>query len=121
MGKATPQVANQRVGEIDKTESNAAAVHQLAGKDEERYGEERKLIDAREGPLDDRTVRLVKLAFAMGAHLEGAVHANVRKAVAAGITPEEIYQVVGMAAGSLCLPSTVAVYTWVQDILGTET
>ena len=40
--------------------------------------------------------------------------------IEAGISPEEIYQVVAMAAGSLCLPSTVAVFTWVQDILGTE-
>ena len=36
------------------------------------------------GPLDRRTTRLVKLAITIGAMREGAVHANVRKALAAG-------------------------------------
>jgi hypothetical protein len=39
----------------------------------------------RQGPLDETTVRLVRLAVAMGALREGAVHAGVRKALAQGI------------------------------------
>lgn len=69
----------------------------------------------REGPLDPRTVRLLKLAVATGAMREGAVHASVRKAVAMGIPREEIEQVVALAAGTLGLPSTVAVFSWIQD------
>jgi alkylhydroperoxidase/carboxymuconolactone decarboxylase family protein YurZ len=68
-----------------------------------------------EGPLDARTARLVKLALAVGALREGAVHANVRKALAAGISPAEVEQVVALAAGTLGLPATVAVFSWVQD------
>jgi alkylhydroperoxidase/carboxymuconolactone decarboxylase family protein YurZ len=34
-----------------------------------------------------------------------------------GITPAEIEQVVALAAGTLGLPSTVACFTWVQDVL----
>jgi alkylhydroperoxidase/carboxymuconolactone decarboxylase family protein YurZ len=71
----------------------------------------------REGPLDDKTVRLVKLALAIGALREGAVHANVRKALAAGIAVAEIDQVIALAAGTLGLSSTVAAYSWVQDAL----
>jgi alkylhydroperoxidase/carboxymuconolactone decarboxylase family protein YurZ len=71
----------------------------------------------REGPLDEKTVRLVKLGLAIGALREGAVHANVRKALAGGIPREEIEQVIALAAGTIGLPATVAVFSWVQDAL----
>ena len=67
----------------------------------------------RDGPLDERTARLVKLGIAIGAMREGAIHSSVRKALAMGIGKREIDQVVALAAGTLGLPSTVAVYTWV--------
>jgi alkylhydroperoxidase/carboxymuconolactone decarboxylase family protein YurZ len=66
-----------------------------------------------EGPLDPATARLVRLGIAIGAMREGAIHSSVRKALALGIGREEIEQVVALAAGTLGLPSTVAVYTWV--------
>jgi alkylhydroperoxidase/carboxymuconolactone decarboxylase family protein YurZ len=69
----------------------------------------------REGPLDGRAARLIKLAVAIGAMREGAVHSGVRKALASGITIEEIEQVVALAAGTLGLPSTVAVFSWIRD------
>jgi len=71
----------------------------------------------REGPLDEKTQRLVKLAVAIGAMREGAVHASVRKAQAMGIETEAIEQVVALSAGTLGMPSTVAAYTWVRDVL----
>jgi alkylhydroperoxidase/carboxymuconolactone decarboxylase family protein YurZ len=73
-----------------------------------------------EGPLDEKTVRLVKLAIALGAMREGAVHSSVRKAQALGIPREQMEQVVALAAGTLGLPATVAVYTWVRDALQAE-
>jgi alkylhydroperoxidase/carboxymuconolactone decarboxylase family protein YurZ len=69
------------------------------------------------GPLDERTQRLVKLAVAIGAMREGAVHSSVRKALALGITAEELDQVVALAAGALSMPATVAVWTWVEDVV----
>ena len=69
-----------------------------------------------EGPLDGKTIRLVKLAAAAGAMREGAVRAGVRKARALGIGREEINQVIALAAGTLGLPAAVAVFTWVQDV-----
>lgn len=68
-----------------------------------------------EGPLDERTARLIKLGIAMGAMREGAVHSSARKAQALGITAEEMDQVVALAASIIGLPSTVAVWTWVRD------
>jgi 4-carboxymuconolactone decarboxylase len=73
-----------------------------------------------EGPADERTRRLLKLAIAIGAWREGAVRSNVRKALAIGITREEIEQVIALAAGMLGMPSTVAVFSWVEDEMGKE-
>lgn len=69
-----------------------------------------------EGPLDERTLRLVKLGVALGALREGAVHSAVRKAVAVGVSPREIDQVIALAASTLGFPATVAVDTWVRDL-----
>ena len=71
----------------------------------------------RRGPLDERTARLIKLAVAIGALREGAVHAGVRKALAQGIPREAVEQVIALAAGTLGLPATGAVFSWVEDCL----
>jgi alkylhydroperoxidase/carboxymuconolactone decarboxylase family protein YurZ len=72
----------------------------------------------KEGPLGEKTARLIKLAVACGALREGAVHANVRKALAVGITREEIEQVIALTAGTLGLPATVAAFSWAEEVLG---
>lgn len=69
----------------------------------------------KDGPLDEKTCRLIKLATAIGAMREGAVHSSVRKALASGITKEELEQVVALAASTIGLPSAVAVWTWLDD------
>jgi len=74
-------------------------------------------LAGKKGPLDQKTARLVKLAVAIGAQQEGAVHASVRKALAMGISPEELRQVVALSAGTMGLPRTVAAWTWVRDLL----
>lgn len=70
-----------------------------------------------QGPLDERTCRLIKLGIAIGALREGAVHSSVRKALGMGITAAELEQVVALAAGTLGLPSTVAAHTWVKEVI----
>src|SRR6185369_17348970 len=70
---------------------------------------------AAEGPLDDRTARLVKLGVAIGAMREGAVHSSARKARALGVTAEEMNQVVALASSIIGMPSSVAVWTWLRD------
>ena len=67
------------------------------------------------GSLDVRTQRLVKLAIAVGAMREGAVHAGVRKARDAGATSEEMEQVVVLAASTIGFPACVAAWSWVRD------
>ena len=70
-----------------------------------------------QGPLDAKGQRLAKLAVAIGALREGAVHSGVRKALDAGATAEEIEQVVALAASTIGFPSTVAVWSWVRDVV----
>jgi len=71
----------------------------------------------REGPMDDRMARLIKLALSGGAMREGAVHSNVRKALDLGISEAELMQVVALASSTLGMPSTVAIFSWIQDEL----
>ncbi len=69
------------------------------------------------GPLDEKSRQLVKLALAIGTRHEGAVHAHTRRALEAGLTPEEIKQVAALAVTTLGMPNAVAAYTWINDIL----
>ncbi|MFQ5679051.1 MAG: carboxymuconolactone decarboxylase family protein [Gemmatimonadota bacterium] len=71
----------------------------------------------KQGPLDERTARLVKLGISIGARQEGSVHSSVRKALALGIEPAELEQVVALAAGTVGMPSAVAAFTWIRDEL----
>lgn len=75
---------------------------------------------AEAGPLDAKTRRLVKLALAIGCSSEGAVHSHVRRAVAEGIKPEELRQVMLLAIPTLGLPTAVKALTWIDDVLGSE-
>ncbi len=74
----------------------------------------------KEGPLSERTVRLVKLGMSMAAMREGAVHSGVRRALELGIGREEIEQVVALVAGTIGFPGAAAVHTWVGDVFGND-
>ncbi len=70
---------------------------------------------ARGGPLDAKTVILMKLGIAAGALRQGAVHSCVRKAIALGVTREECEQIVPMVAGTMGFPTAVAIWSWMRD------
>lgn len=69
------------------------------------------------GPLDARAERLVKLAIAIGAGREGAVHSHVRRGLDAGLTREEIRHVALLAITTVGWPAAVAALSWVEDAL----
>ena len=68
------------------------------------------------GPLNERERRLVKLALAIGATSEGAVHSHARRANSEGIEEAALRQVALLAIGPLGLPRAVAAKTWVEDV-----
>lgn len=70
------------------------------------------------GPLDERARALVKLALAIGDRQEGGVHAQVRKALSAGLTPEELRHAAILAIPTVGFPSAMAALSWIEDLLG---
>lgn len=72
------------------------------------------------GPLDDKTRSLIKLGIAVGSRMEGAVHSHVRKALDAGVKPDEIRHAIILAMTTIGFPAMMAAYTWANDILGTR-
>src|SRR3990172_6695872 len=71
----------------------------------------------RAGPLDEKTRALVKLGISTGARLEGAVHSHARKALAAGVSPEEMRHAVILSLPTIGLPSMMAALSWIDDVL----
>ncbi len=73
-----------------------------------------------EGPLDDKTSHLVQLAAAAAIRSQGSVHSHVRRALAAGASPEEIYHTLIVLTSTIGFPTTSAALSWAYDILGTK-
>jgi alkylhydroperoxidase/carboxymuconolactone decarboxylase family protein YurZ len=70
-----------------------------------------------EGPLDRRTAELVKLGIAVGARLEGAVHAHVRRARDAGASDADVRHAVRLALITIGFPSMMSALSWAEDVL----
>ncbi len=75
---------------------------------------------AASGPIDARGRRLVKLAMAIGAASEGAVHSHARQALEEGASAEEIRQVCNLAITTLGFPAAMAALSWVNDVIGND-
>ncbi len=71
---------------------------------------------AKAGPLDRKLVRLIKLALAIGAASEGAVHSHARRALAEGVAKEDLKHVALLAIPTLGFPQAVKALTWIEDI-----
>ena len=69
------------------------------------------------GSLDAKTVRLIKLGMSISARLEGAVFADVKKAIVAGASRDEIRQVAILAITTAGLPTAMAGLKWVDSML----
>ncbi len=71
----------------------------------------------KEGPLDEKCQDLVKLGIAIGANSRGGVMSSVRKALAAGSTPEEIIHAVILSLTTTGFPNMIAAMGWVNEVL----
>jgi AhpD family alkylhydroperoxidase len=69
------------------------------------------------GPLDEPTTHLVQLGAAIAIRSEGAVHSHTRRALAAGVSREEIYQVVNLMVSTVGFPAAAAAYSWVSEVV----
>lgn len=68
------------------------------------------------GPLDRKTVSLVKLAISASAGLEGGVHSHTRKALQAGCTRDELLHVVYLLTPTIGFPTMMRARSWVLDV-----
>jgi 4-carboxymuconolactone decarboxylase len=69
-----------------------------------------------QGPLDEKTRRLVKLALAVALRHEGAVHSATRNALRAGLGHEELEHVAILAITTIGWPAANAAMTWIEDV-----
>lgn len=68
------------------------------------------------GPLSGSTLRLVKLALAVGSAQEGATHSHVRRGLAEGLTAAELEHVALLAIPMLGFARGVQALTWIRDL-----
>ncbi len=68
------------------------------------------------GPLDEKTRRLVKVALAIAAGLEGGTHSAVRHAKKFGISSVELKHVALLAITTLGYPSAMRGLSWIEDL-----
>ena len=70
----------------------------------------------RAGPLSEREQRLVNLAFAIGGNSEGATHSHARRAVAEGMSADDLEHVAFLAITTLGWPQAIRGLTWIRDV-----
>lgn len=69
------------------------------------------------GPLDEKTIQLIKLAAAATEKSEGAVHSHARRAVEAGASPEEVRHALILLVPTIGYPNAAAALSWVEDLI----
>lgn len=69
------------------------------------------------GPLDAKSIHLVKLAFAAAAGMEGATHAHTRKCISIGFTSDELRHAIICGVTTLGMPTMMRALSWVDDEL----
>ena len=70
----------------------------------------------RAGPLDARTLHLVQLAAAAAVRSEGAVHSHARRALEAGVSPQEIRHALIAVTSTIGFPNVSAALSWTADL-----
>jgi len=71
----------------------------------------------REGPLDERARRLVRLGIAVGQQSEGAVKSHARRGLEEGFTADELRHAALLALPTLGFPPMIAAMEWVESVL----
>jgi len=69
------------------------------------------------GPLAARDQALARLGTAVGSQVEGAVRSQARKALDAGLTPDEIRHAIMLSLSTIGYPRMMAALTWTEDLL----
>jgi len=69
------------------------------------------------GSLNEKTRRLIKLGIAIGLNSEGGVKSHARRALAEGVTTDELRHAVLMAFTTAGFPTMIAAMKWVDEVI----
>jgi len=69
------------------------------------------------GPLDKKTQLLIKVGVSIAAGLEGATHSSARKAIEAGVAPDELRHAAILGVTTIGWPAMMRGLAWVEDVL----
>lgn len=70
-----------------------------------------KAVDSA-GPLDAKTLALIKIGICVGAGLESALRSHVRRAMQHGASTQEVEQAILLGMNTVGFPRTVAAWSW---------
>ncbi len=73
-----------------------------------------KAVD-RSGPLNPKTLALIKIGICTGAGLDSALRSHVRRALQHGASHKEIEQAILLGMNTVGFPRTVAAWSWAQE------
>jgi 4-carboxymuconolactone decarboxylase len=72
------------------------------------------------GPLDRKTIELIKLGMCLGAGLESATRSHTRRALQHGATRAEIEQALALGVNTCGLPRAVMAWQWATEQMERE-
>ncbi|MEF8757925.1 MAG: carboxymuconolactone decarboxylase family protein [Halobacteriales archaeon] len=103
------------IDDVDELPSTPAGFAEEHPEVWERYADLGEASSAA-GPIDAETKRLVKLALAIGADSEGAVHSHVRRGLEEGIPRETMEHVAILSITTMGFPQAMAALSWIDDV-----
>lgn len=112
--KPTPRHPARLTAEVPGTFKDFIKTHPDLGAAHERIAN----AVERAGPLDAKTLALVKIGICIGAGLESALRSHVRRALHHGAAPEEVEQAILLAMNTVGFPRTVAAWSWAREQFG---
>jgi alkylhydroperoxidase/carboxymuconolactone decarboxylase family protein YurZ len=88
--------------------------------DVEKAHMELSLVVNRQGPLDERSRRLIRLGIAMGEQSQGGVKSHARRALSEGFTPDDLRHAALLALPTAGFPAMIAASEWIEEVLEEE-
>lgn len=118
MSKARPRTSSRRSVSLNAKASNVPATFKAfitrfpeLGRAHESVA---RAVESA-GPLDARTLALIKIGICVGAGLESALRSHVRRAMHHGASEREVEQAILLGMNTVGFPRTAAAWSWAQE------
>lgn len=113
MAKKSPKPGTKtsRKGRVPTTYKQFVSAYPALGRAHEEVA---RAVDEA-GPLDLKTLALIKVGICIGAGLESALRSHVRRAMQHGASEAEVEQAILLAMNTVGFPRTVAAWSWAHE------